>query len=605
MNSNLLIPLMLLATMVGALLVLAVPRRDNDRTAGTMAFFVSLLPLALGVLMAAHFNYQDGGQWQEVFTAAWIPQLGIRFSVGVDSISLWLTLLTVVVTPLCILDGIGKIRHRHNEFYFWMLLMYFGLIGMFCATDVMLFYLFFEFTLIPMFFLIGIWGGTERRRAAGKFFLYAFTGSVFVLASLIYLAWVHDAKFGTVSFSLNALYQAGQSLSLTQQCLVFAGLLIGFAIKVPLFPVHTWLPLALTESPTPAAVMMATFKLGAYGLIRFALPMLPLAVQRLTPLLAVLCIISILYAALVSWVQKDMKKLIAYSLVSHLGLCVLAMLALTTTGLTGSVMIMINQGLTVAALLLIIGMIQERYGTRNLKDVSGLFLRLPALGFFVGFFVIATVAVPGLNGFISELLSLLGTYVSGGSHGGELGPAYAIPAALGMIVGALYMLYWLGKVFFGPLEEPVRESAAASAPVAAPPQDLNFREWLVLAPLAVLVLILGIYPNPLLRSLEPAVNEIRAPDVAVEMSGPSGHRSEMALAAHHELLVRNRAKINSCFTAQKFWPPARRERGAYPGSGSGTSEQRSWRSKGPAGKCEVIFARLLKRSPQVVAASMR
>ncbi len=542
MNSNLLIPLMLLATMVGALLVLAVPRRDNDRTAGMLAFFVSLLPLALGVLMAVHFNYQDGGQWQEVFTAAWIPQLGIRFSVGVDSISLWLTLLTVVVTPLCILDGIGKVRHRHNEFYFWMLLMYFGLIGMFCATDVMLFYLFFEFTLIPMFFLIGIWGGTERRRAAGKFFLYAFTGSVFVLASLIYLAWVHDAKFGTVSFSLNALYKAGQSLSLTQQCLVFAGLLIGFAIKVPLFPVHTWLPLALTESPTPAAVMMATFKLGAYGLIRFALPMLPLAVQRLTPLLAVLCIISILYAALVSWVQKDMKKLIAYSLVSHLGLCVLAMLALTTTGLTGSVMIMINQGLTVAALLLIIGMIQERYGTRNLKDVSGLFLRLPALGFFVGFFVIATVAVPGLNGFISELLSLLGTYVSGGSHGGELGPAYAIPAALGMIVGALYMLYWLGKVFFGPLEEPVRESAAASAPVGAP-RDLNFREWLVLAPLAVLVLILGIYPNPLLRSLDPAVNKIRAPDVAVEMSGPSGNRSEMALAARHKLLVKRSPQV--------------------------------------------------------------
>ena len=537
MNSNLLIPLMLLATMIGALLVLALPRRDNDRAAGMLAFFVSLVPLALGVLMATHFNYQDGGQWQEVFDAAWIPELGIRFSVGIDSISLWLTLLTVVVTPLCILDAVGKIRHRHNEFYFWMLLMYFGLIGMFCATDVMLFYLFFEFTLIPMFFMIGIWGGVERRRAAGKFFLYAFTGSVFVLASLIYLAWVHDAKFGTVSFSLSALYQAGQSLSLSQQCLVFAGLLIGFAIKVPLFPVHTWLPLALSESPTPAAVMMATFKLGAYGLIRFALPMLPLAVERLTPLLAVLCIISILYAALVSWVQKDMKKLIAYSLVSHLGLCVLAMLALTTTGLTGSVMIMINQGLTVAALLLIIGMIQQRYGTRNLKDVSGLFLRLPALGFFVGFFVIATVAVPGLNGFISELLSLVGTYVSGGSHGGELGPQYAIPAALGMIFGALYMLYWLGKVFFGPLEEPARESAAGSAHVAAPPQDLNFREWLVLTPLAVLVLILGFYPNVLLRSLDPAVQVIRAPDVAVEKVGPAGHAPAMARATHHKLLI--------------------------------------------------------------------
>ena len=510
--NHLILPMMLLIPALGGALVFMLPRRAA-RTTGPLAFAISCLPAILGIGLLCRFHYAHGRQWQEAFVYNWMPQFGVKFSLGVDAISLWLTMLAVVIMPLAILDSFDKIHHRQNEFYGWMLLLYASMIGVFCAHDVLLFYLFFEFTLIPTFFIIGVWGHAERRRAAGKFFLYAFSGSVLLLASLIYLAWVHQEKFGSFSFSLTGLYQAGRSLSPWQQGLVFLGLLIGFAIKVPLFPLHTWMPLAITESPAPGAATIAGFKLGAYGLLRFALPMLPLAAQRFTPWLAALCVVSILFGGLVSWVQHDMKKLVAYSVVSHLGLCLLAILALTTTGLIGGVMVMINSGILAAALLLVMGMIYRRYHTRDLQELSGLARRLPALGFFAVFFALGTAAVPGFNGFVSEILSLVGTYVSGSPvHGGHLGPAYAIPAALGMILGALYMIYWVARVIFGPLVEP--ETQGESAPGHPPRQskvpDLSLREWCILTPLAALVLVLGIYPPPVLRSMQPAVNHIRS-----------------------------------------------------------------------------------------------
>ena len=513
-QSHLILPMMLAIPLIGAALIFMIKpgnTAQRGRGLGILAFCFALIPSLMGIILLTRFNYAKGGVWQQQFVYPWLPQFHVNFSFGVDAISLWLLMLTLLVTPAAILDAVGKIQHRQNEFFAWMLVSYACMIGVFISHDVLLFYLFFEFSLIPTFFILGIWGHSERRKAAVKFFLYAFAGSVLLLASLIYLALVHQEKFGTFSFALADLIKAGQSLSSAQQGIVFLGLLIGFAIKVPLFPVHTWMPLAITESPTPGSVMIALVKLGAYGLLRFAIPMLPLAAVRFTPWLAVLCVISILYGGLISWVQRDMKKLIAYSVLSHLGLCILALLALTMTGLTGCVLVMISSGLLAAAMLLVMGMIYRRYRTRNLLEISGLARRLPVLGFFAVFFFMGTAALPGLIGFISEIISLVGTYVSGSAgHGGFLGPAYAIPAALGMILGALYMLYWVAHVIFGPLVETTPDTDTVHESHAqAVVQDLSLREWLVLSPLALAVLFLGLYPAPVLNSLQPAIGKIR------------------------------------------------------------------------------------------------
>ena len=403
--------MMLVIPLIGAALIFMIKPGTTGRRArglGILAFCFALIPSLMGIILLTRFNYAAGGVWQQRFIYPWLPQFHVNFSLGVDAISLWLLMLTLLVTPMAILDAVNKIQHRQNEFFAWMLISYACMIGVFISHDVLLFYLFFEFSLIPTFFILGIWGHSDRRKAAVKFFLYAFAGSVLLLASLIYLALAHQEKFGTFSFALADLYRAGQSLSPTQQGIVFLGLLIGFAIKVPLFPVHTWMPLAITESPTPGSVMIALVKLGAYGLLRFAIPMLPLAAVRFTPFLAVLCVISILYGGLISWVQRDMKKLIAYSVLSHLGLCILALLALTMTGLTGCVLVMISSGLLAAAMLMVMGMIYRRYRTRNLAEISGLARRLPVLGFFAVFFFMGTAALPGLIGFISEIISLVG-----------------------------------------------------------------------------------------------------------------------------------------------------------------------------------------------------
>ena len=343
-----------------------------------------------------------------------------------------------------------------------------------------MFYLFFEFTLIPMFFIIGIWGGVERRRAAGKFFLFTFAGSVLTLASLIYIAYMVYLGTGRLSFAMDDLYKYaphitgslsfdlfGYHFSIAIQTILFFGLLAGFAVKVPLFPVHTWLPLAHTEAPTAGSVILAgvLLKLGTYGILRFMLPVLPDATRAYAPWIAGVCIVGIVYGALVSWVQGDMKKLIAYSSVSHLGFCVLGMFALTYEGLTGSILYMLNHGLSTGALFLVVGMIYERYHTRDMNQVGGIVRRVPALAFFAVFFVLSSVALPGLNGFVSEFLVLLGTFVSGRGHlvngyqYGSLGPAFAIPAATGVILGAVYLLYWTGRVIFGPLREPAHEPA--------------------------------------------------------------------------------------------------------------------------------------------------
>ncbi len=516
------LPIMLASAVAGALITLLATPKGRQKSAGPLAFVLSLAPLALTVFVLTRFPHlptNSGHTTQWYFTAEynWQPNLGLKLSMGLDAISLWLVVLTAVLTPLAILASFNYIKERQREFYAWMLVLHAGMLGVFMARDLLLFYLFFEFTLIPMFFIIGIWGGADRRKAAGKFFLFTFSGSVLTLASLIYIAFLNSqmAGHGPMTFAMDDLYKWAPKIPANTQYILFLGLLAGFAVKVPLFPVHTWLPLAHTEAPTAGSVILAgvLLKLGTYGLLRFALPVLPAATLHFAPYIAIICVVGIIYGALVSWAQGDMKKLIAYSSVSHLAFCVLGMFALTTEGITGSVLYMLNHGLSTGALFLVVGMIYERYHTRDMKQIGGIVRRAPALGFFCVFFVFSSVALPGLNGFVSEFLVLLGTFVSGQTDhlghpfGGNLGPAYAIPAATGVILGAVYLLYWAGRVVFGPLKEPVPEHGHEPA-VHEPVKDLSLREWAVLAPIAALVIYMGVCPSLVIDSIQPTVKDL-------------------------------------------------------------------------------------------------
>ncbi|GMV97966.1 MAG: hypothetical protein AMXMBFR83_23190 [Phycisphaerae bacterium] len=497
-------------------------RPAEGTSARGLALAFSLLTAGLAVVAVALFfqargptgrPVADGGEYALVLDLSWVRdtdsirrQVDFRYHVGVDGLSLWLLALTAFITPLAVWASFSGIRDRQREYYALMLLLEAGMIGVFCARDLLLFYIFFEFTLVPLFLLIGVWGGPQRRSAAGKFFLYTFAGSMLTFAGVLYLAWLAAAQHGGVfTFDLEKLY----ALQLTprQQGWLFLAFFAGFAIKVPLFPFHTWLPLAHTEAPTAGSVLLAgvLLKLGTYGFLRFSLPMLPEAARAFAPFMAVLAIIGIIYGALVAWVQDDFKRLIAYSSVSHLGFCMLGMFALNTAGLTGALLYMVNHGLSTGALFLVVGMIYERYHTRAFARVGGLARRMPWMAFFLLFFVLSSIALPGLNGFVSEFLVLLGTFTSGRAEGGypagPLGAPYAILAATGIILGAVYMLAFAGKVLFGPLREPEHTPDVSGGLTA----DLTRREIAILTPIALACVLIGVYPGMLTASIQPAV----------------------------------------------------------------------------------------------------
>jgi NADH-quinone oxidoreductase subunit M len=410
-----------------------------------------------------------------------------------------------------------------------MLVLLTAMLGVFIARDLLLFYIFFELTLIPMFFIIGIWGGAERRFAAGKFFLFTFAGSVFTLAGVIYLG----NKYGTFDISTVTAYaQSGAShgfipaLTPQERWLVLLAFMAGFAVKVPLFPVHTWLPLAHTEAPTAGSVILAgvLLKLGTYGLLRLAIPIGMIDPMQINNIafpdaaraIAVLCIIGIIYGALCAWVQKDVKKLVAYSSVSHLGFCVLGLFALNAIGMQGSVLYMINHGLSTGALFLCIGMIYDRYHTRDIDQLSGLARIMPKLAFFLVLFAMSSIGLPGTNGFVSEFLTILGAYTST-----TLGPLFGSVAALGVILGAVYMLHMLARIIFGPLKFPQAHDGDAHAPADhghggdvhydTKSNDIGFREISILVPIAIAVIVLGVVPTSLLKPMLGPVELIRNP----------------------------------------------------------------------------------------------
>lgn len=496
------------------------------KVARSLALGISLIVFALSLWAASQFNWADGGAMQLSTHADWIGLLGVHLGLGVDALSLWLVLLTAFLMPVTILGTWNDGGGRAVEFYVWLLVLLGALVGVFCATDLILFYTFFELTLVPLYFLIGIFGSGQRHYASLKFFLFTLAGSAFTLVGILYVAWFNAQHTGLWTFYIPQLIEAGKAMSATQQGWVLAALLSGFAVKVPLFPVHTWLPLAHTEAPTAGSVILAgvLLKLGSYGILRFAVPMVPQAFVHYAPIIAGFCIVGILYAALVCWVQSDLKKLVAYSSVSHMGFCILGIAALNTIGFDGSIIYMLNHGISTGALFLCVGMMYNRYHTREMDNLSGLGRRMPIWGTFFVFFTFASVGLPGLNGFVGEFLTIFGTFTSG--H--ILGPAYAGVAALGLITGAIYLLYMLGRVVFGPLKEPAEFAAAiadhghgsgshghaggeAGGDHAHKVSDLAFHEIAALVPLALACLVIGLYPTPILKSVEPAIHKIAGP----------------------------------------------------------------------------------------------
>ncbi len=518
------IVLLLLIPTGGAIIGALLP---SNSMAKTWALLVSLATAAVALYFAASFDFQSGATQfafapkADSFLA--LPAIGTSINLGLTSIGLWLVLLTVFLMPLAILSSFESIQDREKEYYSWLLALTAAMLGVFISRDVLLFYVFFELTLIPMFFIIGIWGGADRRKAAVKFFLFTFAGSVFTLAAVTYLG----LKAGT--FDLDTVIKFAQSsLSDTERWWVLLGLLAGFSVKVPLFPVHTWLPLAHTEAPTAGSVILAgvLLKLGTFGLLQVALPIgmissAGVAFPVLVKFIGVLCVIGIIYGALVAWVQQDIKKLVAYSSVSHLGFCVLGLMAMNDIGIQGSVLYMINHGLSTGAMFLCIGMIYERYHTRDINQLSGLAKIMPKLAFFFIFFTMSSIGLPGLNGFWSEFLTILGAFTSP-----HLGMVYGVFAATGVVLGAIYMLHMAAKVIWGPLKVPGghgdhgdhghhgHDSHATAS------NDIGAREISILVPLAVVVILLGVLPTGFMNSILLPVQQLRTPVGTVVQAAP-------------------------------------------------------------------------------------
>lgn len=520
---------LIFSPLMGVVMVLTLHRDDHARIR-LMALLASLTTLALAVIAALEFvasaNQHSGNGWALYHLQAvqsWLDPDGpidISYRVGVDSISLWLVLLTAFLVPLSVWASFSGIRERVREFFALLLVLETAMLGVFCSMDLLLFFAFFEFTLIPLFFMIGVWGGAERRRAAAKFFLFTVAGSVLTFGGVLYVAYsvyttslaygVADVKFTMGIRELIAAGRAGR-IPVDVQWWLFAAFAAGFAVKVPLFPLHTWLPLAHTEAPTAGSALLAgvLLKLGTYGFVRICVAMLPDATYAFAPFMAMLAIVGILYGAFCAWAQTDVKKLVAYSSVSHLGFCMLGLFSLKLSGATGSVLYMVNHGLSTAALFLIVGMVYERYHTRDMDKIGGLAGPMPWMAFFLVFFTLASIGLPGLNGFVGEFLVLLGTAYSDQPRTspddlgvGPLGFAYAVPAALGIIFGAVYMLSMCGKLLFGPRREPPHTPDTSNG--LAP--DLTRRERAILFPLAAACLLIGVYPKPLIDSLHPAIS---------------------------------------------------------------------------------------------------
>lgn len=495
--NNLLHPLTLVTffPLVGVLVLLFL-RQEQKNLVRWVALVTSLITFVISLLVLAYFNPAYGGL-QQVIDIPWIPIAGweIHYFLGVDGLSILLVLLTTLLTPLSILSTWTAVEDRVKDFMLFFLLLEVGMVGVFLAQDLFLFYVFWEFTLVPMYFLIGVWGGPRRMYAAVKFFLYTMAGSILMLLAILWLGIYQG------SFQLPDLVAKG-GIPANIEIWLFLAFAAAFAIKVPMWPLHSWLPDAHVEAPTAGSVILAgvLLKMGTYGFLRFNLSLFPQAAVQLAPWMAGLAVIGILYGAAVSYAQKDVKKLVAYSSVSHLGFVMLGLFALNSQGIQGGILQMVNHGLSTGALFLIVGMIYERRHTRDMDAFGGLWKIMPVYGALTLIVALSSMGLPGLNGFVGEFTILLGAW-GAGQPGGSLGSHwFAGLAAIGVILAAVYILLMFQKLFLGPVTHEENRKL----------KDLNWREIVVLVPLIVLIFWIGLYPKPFFTLMAPAVDQLVA-----------------------------------------------------------------------------------------------
>lgn len=496
---------------LGALILLAVPRERAD-LARMLSLVVTTVTFLVSVILLLRFDRalvqasaSSQPMMQFVESLIWLPSLGSSYTIGIDGISLWLVLLTTFLGPIVVLSTWDSVHKNVRAFQILLLLLQTAMTGVFVAQDLLLFYVFWEFTLIPMTFLIGIWGGANRIYAARKFFLYTFAGSVLMLLGIIALYVLHrnaiaasDPTFrGSLDFGrlVGDLRSGAFKLDTTAERLIFGAFFLGFAVKVPLWPFHTWLPDAHVEAPTAGSVILAgvLLKLGAYGLIRFNVTMFPEASRWAAPAIAVLAIIGVIYGAIVAFAQNDMKKLVAYSSVSHMGFVVLGIFALNTEGLSGALLQSINHGVSTGALFLIVGVLYERRHTRELSEYGGIWKVMPVYAGLTLLATLSSAALPGLNGFVGEFTIMQGAFLSR-----DLGWIYVTFAVVGVILAAAYLLKMYRAVFMGEVSNPANQNLP----------DLNPRELFNLTVLSVPMVVIGLYPYIILGGMQSTVAEL-------------------------------------------------------------------------------------------------
>ena len=488
MNDFPILSVIIAVPIAGAIITMLTPAHRPEIAKAT-GYATSMITFGFGAWLLWNFDTKTGA-FQFVQNRSWIGALGVHYIVGVDGISIFMIAVTAMLFPIGLLASERYITHRVKAYVAWFLLLEGAIMGIFLSLDLILFFVFWELMLVPMYFLIQGWGSEQREFAAMKFFLYTAAGSAFLLASTLALGFIHKADTGLMTFDFRVLAH-WNGLSGTTEVVLFLGFLAAFAIKAPLFPFHTWLPLVHTEAPTAASVVLAgvILKMGAYGLLRFSFELFPQASVDLAPLLLVLAVIGIIYGAIVATMQTDLKRVIAYSSVAHMGFVVLGIFSLTVIGIDGSVFTMLSHPLTTGALFLVVGMLYERRHTREISAYRGVWKSAPILGglFLVALF--AGIGLPGFSGFIGEFLSLLGTFI--------FDRPYAIVATFGVIFAAVYALWAFQRAFTG---KPQGENAKL--------RDVTLREVVVVAPLLALSLFLGLYPKPALDRIQPTVDRI-------------------------------------------------------------------------------------------------